>query len=115
MDYLLRDLLNEICKRFPAEDSSSQDGKFVRVSCTWGSQEFSAFKVSTDGFLMLEAAEGAMGSTEQNLELVVVKNLVGPLLSAVGSRLAAPLPSIPSLLKVLPILYPGWPVSRARM
>ena len=46
---------------------------------------------------MLEAAEGAMGSTEQTLELVQVKDLAGPLLLAVGSRLAAPLPPIPSL------------------
>ena len=37
---------------------------------------------------MLEAAEDVMGSTEQNLELVVVNDLAGPLLSAVGSRLA---------------------------
>ena len=44
---------------------------------------------------MLEAAEGAMGSTEQTLELVQVKDLTGPLLLAVGSRLAAPLPPIP--------------------
>ena len=37
---------------------------------------------------MLEAAEDVMGSTEQNLELVVINDLDGPLLSAVGSRLA---------------------------
>ena len=66
-----------------------QAGSFVRVSCTWGgSQDSSAVSVSTDGFLMLEAAEDVMGSTEQNLELVVVNDLAGPLLSAVGSRLA---------------------------
>ena len=78
---LFRILLVEICKRFPA-----QDGTFVRVSCTWGS---SAVSVSPDGFLFLEAAEDAMQSAEQNLELVVVdKILSGHLLSAVASRLA---------------------------
>ena len=89
LDYLLRDLLDKICKRFPAKNSSqdsSQDG--ILVSCTWGSQDSSAVSVSTDGFLMLEAAEDAMGSTEQNLEMVVVDNLVGALLSALGSRLS---------------------------
>ena len=63
---LFRDLLNEICKRFPAEDSN-QDGTFVRVSYTWGSQESSA----VEGFMLLEAAEDARVSTEQNLEFVV--------------------------------------------
>ena len=78
---LFRILLVEICKRFPAHD-----GTFVRVSCTWGS---SAVSVSPDGFLFLEAAEDAMQSAEQNLELVVVdKILSGHLLSAVASRLA---------------------------
>ena len=48
---LFRDLLNEICKRFPAEDSN-QDGTFVRVNNTWGSHESSV--VSLDGFLFLE-------------------------------------------------------------
>ena len=81
---LFRDLLNGICKRFPAQDSS-QDGTFLRVSCTWGS---SAVSVSPEGFLFLEAAEDALQSTEQNLELVVVhKILSGHLLSAVASRL----------------------------
>ena len=58
---------------------------------------------------MLEAAEGAMGSTEQNLEMVVVNDLAGPLLCAVASRLVS------SLVKTLLILYPGWLVSRARI
>ena len=51
---------------------------------------------------MLEAAEGGMGSTEQNLEMVMVKDLHYPLLPAVGSRLVAPLPPIPSLFKSSP-------------
>ena len=82
---LFRDLLNLICERFPAEDSS-QDGTYVRVSCS--SHEANAVSVSPYGFLLLEAAEGLMGSTEQNLELVVVDNLSDHLLSAVSSRMA---------------------------
>ena len=82
---LFRDLLNLICTSFPAEDSS-QDGSFVRVSCS--SHGSNAVSVSTYGFLLLEAAESAMASTEQNLELVVVDTLSDHLLSAVASRLA---------------------------
>ena len=48
---LFRDLLDMICKRFPAQDSS-QDGTFVQVSNTWGSHESSV--VSSDGFIFLE-------------------------------------------------------------
>ena len=48
---LFRDLLNEICKGFPAEDSN-QDDTFVRVNNTWGSHESGV--VSLDGFLFLE-------------------------------------------------------------
>ena len=83
---LFRDLLNLICAKFPAEDSSQDSGTFVRVSCS--SHESNAVSVSTYGFLLLEAAENAMASTEQNLELVVVDTLSDHLLSAVASRLA---------------------------
>ena len=82
---LFRDLLNLICTSFPAEDSS-QDGTFVRVGCS--SHLSNAVSVSTYGFLLLEAAESAMASTEQILELVVVDTLSNHLLSAVASRLA---------------------------
>ena len=82
---LFRDLLKEICKGFPAMDSS-QDGVFVRVSCPW--DESNAVSVSVDGFILLEAAEAAMESTEQNLELFVVDLLNTHLLAALGSRLA---------------------------
>ena len=81
---LFSDLLNQICKKFPAEDSS-RNGEFVRVSCSCGSDETSL--VSTQGFLLLEAAEGAMKSTEQKVEMVVVDHLRGRLLSALASRM----------------------------
>ena len=82
---LFSDLLLQICKKFPAEDSS-RNGEFVRVSCSsCGSHETSL--VSTQGFLLLEAAEGAMKSTEQKVEMVVVDHLRGRLLSALASRM----------------------------
>ena len=84
---LFRDLLKLICERFPAEDPGQDGGTFVKVRCSCRSQESSAVSVSPHGFLLLEAAEASMGSTEQNLELVVVDKLGDHLLSAVGSRL----------------------------
>ena len=84
---LFRDLLREICKTFPAEDTS-KNGRFVRVGCSWESQESNSVSVSLKGFLFLEEAEAAMKSTEQKLELVVVDHLRFRLLSAVGSRMA---------------------------
>ena len=86
---LFKDLLKEICKGFPAEDPSQDQGSgsgFVRVSCPW--DESNAVTVSLEGFLLLEAAEGAMSSTEQNLELLMVDFLRPILLSSLGSRLA---------------------------
>ena len=82
---MFRFLLKDICTTFPAQDSS-QDGTFVRVSCPW--EEASAVSVSPDGFVLLEAAEGAMESTEQVLEVVQVDVLRFHLLSDVGSRVA---------------------------
>ena len=56
------------------------------MSCPW--DKSTTVSVSLDGFILLEAAEAAMESTEQNLELVVVDLLNIHLLTAVGSRLA---------------------------
>ena len=50
---LFRDLLNGICKAFPAEDTS-QNGTFVRLSSAWGSNESNSVSVSLKGFLFLE-------------------------------------------------------------
>ena len=79
----LRDLLGQICKRFPPTDPSLvAEERFVRVSCNChlnGSR-----KVGVNGFLLLEAAEAALGSTEQRLELVVVDFLGDDLLAAVA-------------------------------
>ena len=81
---LLRELLNAICQRFAAEDTS-KSGSFVRVTCSWGSHESKA--VTPFGFRFLEMVESGMGSTEQKVELVVVDFLTKGLLSALGSRL----------------------------
>ena len=50
---LFRDLLNEICRAFPAEDTS-QNGTFARVSYSSGSNESNSVSVSLKGFLFLE-------------------------------------------------------------
>ena len=81
---VLRDLLEGICTRFPAvpEEASSA---YVRVSCPW--EESGSVCVSLEGFEFLEIAEGAMGSTEQHLQLAVVNKLWKPTLSSLASRL----------------------------
>ena len=82
----LRDLLGQICKRFPPTDPSLVgEERFVRVSqCHLNGSR----KVGVNGFLLLEAAEAALGSTEQRFELFVVDYLGDDLLVAVASRLA---------------------------
>ena len=76
-----RELLKEICKTFPAKDD-----QFARLSCPGDDSD--VVSVSLVGFCLLEAAEDAMDSTEQNLKLIVVDILRTHLLTAVGSRLA---------------------------
>ena len=83
----LRDLLDQICKRFPVlPHAPSEERSFVRVTCTQPACQGSR-SVGVTGFLLLEAAESALGSTEQRLELVVVDYLGDDLLAAVASRL----------------------------
>ena len=84
---LLLDLLHIVCKRFPSvggEDLRQDMRGFVRVSC---SCEEISHTVSPFGFLLLEAVEGVMGTTEQKAEKVVVPNLPDLELAALESRL----------------------------
>ena len=81
---VLRDLLKGICTRFPA-DPEEASSDYVRVSCPW--EESGSVCVSLEGFELLEIAEGAMGSTEQHLQLAVVNKLYEPTLSYLASRL----------------------------
>ena len=87
--YVLRDLLKGMCTRFPA-DPEEASSDYVRVSCPW--EESGSVCVSLQGFKLLEIAEGALGSTEQHLELAVVNKLwtwrdQSSTLSSLASRL----------------------------
>ena len=53
---LFMDLLDLVCQRFPPDDSS-EDGQFVRLNRSSGSQESSAVSVSPYGFQLLEAGK----------------------------------------------------------
>ena len=78
------DFLNFICERFSASQNPSSDFVEIRSSsplCTFHT-------VSPLGFLLMEAAEGALGSTNLTLDSVVVANLDDHLISAVASRLS---------------------------
>ena len=86
----LLDLLHIICERFPSVDrddvpvmAPSLPG-IIRVSC---SCEQTSHSVSPFGFLLLEAVEGVMETTEQKVEEVVVRVLDEFLMSALESRL----------------------------
>lgn len=78
-----RALLLGVCSKFPASDSKP---KVVLVNGPW--DENTEISVSLQGFLLLEAAEEAMQSTEQDFKLLQVDSLRGELLDALGSRLA---------------------------
>ena len=78
------DFLNFICERFSASQNPNSDFVEIRSSsplCTFHT-------VSPLGFLLLEAAEGALGSTNLTLDSVVVANLDNHLISAVASCLS---------------------------
>ena len=75
------DLLNFICERFSASQIPNLD--FVEMRSSPPLHTFHT--VSPLDFLLLEAAEGALGSTNLTLESVVVTNLDDHLLSAIAN------------------------------
>ena len=79
---LLLDLLHCICERCPIAGNSRRG---VKVSCFIPGHE--THFVSPFGFVLLEEAEGAFSSTEQGVKEIVMHNLKGPFLTALGSRL----------------------------
>ena len=84
---LLLDLLHVICERFPPIDREglTEDLRgFIQVSC---SCEDTSHTVSPFGFLLLEAVEGVMETTEQKVEKVVLRVLLDLELAALESRL----------------------------
>ena len=74
------DLLEYICEKKPGRKWPT-----IRVSCPCNP---SGHLVSKDGFLLLEAVEGAFASAEQQIEKISVRELRGSegLLSALSSR-----------------------------
>ena len=86
---LLLALLHVICERFPSGDQYVEGlggPELIQVSCTC-SRQHTSHTVSPYGFLLLEAVEGVLGSTEQKVERVVVHNLEELELTALQSRL----------------------------
>ena len=95
----LLDLLHVICERFPPVDRDDvplearkspssvnviPGPEFIQVSCTCGDASHDVFP---QGFLYLEEAERAMGTTEQKVERVVLDDLEEPCLEDLESRL----------------------------
>ena len=72
-----RSLLKEICKKFPARDSKP---KVILANGPW--DENKEVSVSVRGFLLLEAVEEAMQSTEQEFKSLHVDSLGDELLYA---------------------------------
>merc|ERR1719370_1638667 len=94
-------LLDLICERFPPRRRSTdplltESRESVRVSCSRHGSRL----VGTIGFQLLEAAEAALGTTEQSLELVEVAFLGDHLLAAVASRLARQQSTIDTRVRV---------------
>ena len=94
---LLLDLLHVICKNFPLVDRDDvpvearasrvndiPGPELIQVSC---SCEQASHALSPGGFLYLEEAERAMGTTVQKVERVVVDDLGEPWLADLQSRL----------------------------
>ena len=77
-------LLHVICERFPSVAVRDWDGKPIvfQVSCPCKTSH----SVSHLGFLHLEEVEGVLGTAEQKVEKVVIRQLQDPWLSALSSR-----------------------------
>ena len=85
---LLLVLLHVICERFPPGDRYEVGlggPELVQVSCTC--KQHTTHTVSPSGFLLLEAVEGVLGSTEQKVERVWVSDLEELELESLQARL----------------------------
>ena len=85
---LLLVLLHVICERFPPGDRYEVGlggPELVQVSCTC--EQHTTHTVSPSGFLLLEAVEGVLGSTEQKVERVWVSDLEELELESLQARL----------------------------
>ena len=82
------DLLDLICERFPALPRYTEvksEWQHVKVSCP----HHGSHSVALIGFLCLEAIEGALGTTQQAIEVVEVDVILkGEFLDALNNRLS---------------------------
>ena len=79
------DLLDTICKRNPPDVGSESPFRKVTISCL---NHPDSHQVFLEDYLLLEAIEGALGTSEQKAISSTGCFLAGPSLSALSSRLA---------------------------
>ena len=80
-------LLDIICERFPPTEDTNGDPyrqEFYNIKVTCPSHK--VHSVSVLGFQLLELVETANGSSEQSVELVDLRDISRPLISALISR-----------------------------
>ena len=79
----LLQLLDIICQRFPSNHTSAGPDQ-VKVACPC----HEVHEVSTLGFLLLEMVERSAETCRQQIDLVFVWQIIGPLLPALKSRMS---------------------------
>ena len=84
-EYHLLQLLDIICRRFPSNNTSAGPDQ-VKVACPC--HEVLDHDVSTLGFLLLEKVERSAETCRQQVDLVFVWQIIGPLLPALESRMS---------------------------
>ena len=84
-------LLNTICDRFPSKSEWMGEIEVMNRD-----ENVPCHKVSRFGFLLLEEVEGALQTAEQSIVAMRIFLLTGPLLSAVGFRMARQLSTVTS-------------------
>ena len=90
----LLNLLNTICSRFPIDDSRRYPMKDADNNIVFQPEcvevtglNKTSHKVSLLGFLVLEEVEGALGSSEQSVQLVGILSLQDIVLSSLRARM----------------------------
>ena len=79
----LLQLLDIICQRFPSNNTSAGPDQ-VKMACPC----HEVHEVSTLGFLLLEMVERSAETCRQQIDLVFVWQIIGPLLPALESRMS---------------------------
>ena len=78
---LLLDLLHSICESYPSENQDDN----IQLVCH---QHDDSHDILGWGVLLLEEAEGTLGTREQSIKLIEIETLREPILSALGSRMS---------------------------